>query len=103
MSEPVEAPVRPKVISALIVFWLLGILLFPLLGFRAYEASGRLPSGTIPLTVTSGVVAYGLWAGQPWARILLMVLLTPMMCLMPFGFAAFILILAFDDSGCVRP
>ena len=62
------------------------------MGFRAYEASGTLPSGTIPLTVISGVVAYGLWAGQPWARILLMVLLTPMMCLMGVGFAAFILI-----------
>lgn len=92
MSQPAEAPVRPKLVSALIAFWLLGLLLFPFMGFRAYEASGRLPAGTVPLTVVSGVVAYGLWAGQPWARILLMVLLTPMMCLMPFGFAAFILI-----------
>lgn len=91
-SPPAPAPVRPRLISALIAFWLLGLVFFPWVGFRAYAATGALPSGSIPLTVISAVIAYGLWAGLRWARILLMVLLVPMMCLMPLGFAAFLLI-----------
>lgn len=91
-SPSAEVRVRPRLISGLIAFWLLGIVFFPLMGFRAYETTGTLPSGSIPLTVISAVLAYGLWSGQPWARIFLIVLLVPMMCLMPIGFAAFILI-----------
>ena len=83
---------RPRLISGLIAFWLVGVVFFPLVGLRAYEATGRLPPGSIPGTVVSGVIAYGLWAGVRWARILLMVVLVPMMCLMPVGFAAFLVI-----------
>lgn len=91
-SPPAPAPRRPKLISGLIVFWLLGAVFFPVVGFRAYQASGELPSGSVPATVISAVIAYGLWAGLPWTRIFLMVVLVPMMCLMPVGFAAFLLI-----------
>ncbi len=91
-TSSAKARVRPRLISGLIAFWLLGVVFFPLMGFRAYAATGALPPLSIPLTVISAVISYGLWAGLPWARILLIVLLVPMMCLMPVGFAAFIAI-----------
>jgi len=83
---------RPRLISGLIAFWLLGLAFFPVMGLRAYEVTGLLPPGSIPATVISAVIAYGLWSGVGWARILLMVVLVPMMCLMPIGFAAFLVI-----------
>lgn len=91
-APPARMPGRPRLISALIVFWLLGLVFFPLMGFRAYAATGVLPTGSIPLTVISAVIAYGLWVGQRWARILLVVVLVPMMCVMPLGLAAFLVI-----------
>lgn len=65
---------RPMTVTLLAVLWLIGVLYYPLLTLLSLRTlSGHLAYGAgalgILATLTSGVMAWGLWARQGWARL----------------------------------
>lgn len=91
-AGPLPAVPRPRILTALAILWLSGVVLFPALGLRAYAEYGVLPPGSLPLTAISALMSYSLWTARPWARVLQMILLVPMSCVPPYAFAAILLL-----------
>lgn len=83
---------RPLLVVTLAVLWLVAAVLFSVLAIKTYFETGVILPGGILVSVISGLLAYGLWTGRPWARILQVIVFVPMMCVMPVGFAAIILL-----------
>ena len=86
---------RPLTITLLAVLWMLSIPLYGVGGLALAHSLGwtgawaALPVGLgLILTVVSGVMAYGLWALAPWARVAQIVLAAIGLLFCPFTLAS---------------